>query len=136
MLWASWARLRAQALGPSLPFQLFLQLVEEPPVRALAEDLLRARLDHPRFVKAERVEAQRVLVILRAPQVVRELLDQLKRVVVLARVALSDDGLRGNGWGRRAEGGRLEDGSQGSLCRPRGSGHEVTVRLRHAREGL
>jgi hypothetical protein len=40
-----------------LDLQLLLQLVEEPSVGALGEDLSRRRLDHPRFVEAERIEA-------------------------------------------------------------------------------
>src|SRR5262245_22709864 len=36
---------------PMLPLQLLLELVEDAPVRALRDDLLRARLDHPGFLK-------------------------------------------------------------------------------------
>jgi len=34
-----------------LPLQLFLELVEEPPVGALSDDLLGARFDHPGLVQ-------------------------------------------------------------------------------------
>src|SRR5215470_2662708 len=42
---------------PMLPLQLLLELVEDAPVRALRDDLLRARLDHPGFLEPDCVEA-------------------------------------------------------------------------------
>src|SRR5215470_8926628 len=49
------------ARGPTmLPLQLLLELVEEPPVSAVGEDLLRVRLDQPRLVQPQGVIAQRV----------------------------------------------------------------------------
>src|SRR5438876_6976330 len=41
-------------VAPSVSaLQLLLQLVNEPPVHAVGDDLLRARLDHPRLVHAQ-----------------------------------------------------------------------------------
>src|SRR6266542_975152 len=60
------------AMRPStLTLQLLLQLVEEPPVRGLGEDLLGTRLDHARLVQAEGVEARRVLGVVLPPFAVR-----------------------------------------------------------------
>src|ERR1041384_3194985 len=61
------------ARRPTLPLQLPLELVQKAPVRALADDLLRARLDHACLVKAERVEADAVLGVVLAPAGVRQL---------------------------------------------------------------
>src|SRR5687768_6410353 len=49
--YGSWLR------GPALRLQFLLQLVEEAPVRALRNDLVRARLDHPNLLQAQTVEA-------------------------------------------------------------------------------
>ena len=60
-----------QAIDPKTSsLQLLLQLVEKPPVRALGDDLLRARLDHADLVQAQGVEAQGVLRVVGAPSVV------------------------------------------------------------------
>src|SRR5262245_32355069 len=61
------------------PLELALELVEEAPVGALGEDLLRARRDHPRLVQAQRVEAERVRRIVFSPPPVRDLLQRLQR---------------------------------------------------------
>ena len=66
------------------PFNSCLQLVEEPPVGTLRDDLLWARLDHPGLVQAQRVEADRVLGVVVAPPVVRDVLHGLQRIVVVA----------------------------------------------------
>src|SRR5215831_16830642 len=50
-----------------LPLQLALELVEEPPVSALRDDLAGRRLDYARFVQSQRVEPDRVLGIVVAP---------------------------------------------------------------------
>src|SRR6266508_5960295 len=44
-----------------LAFQFLLQLGEEAPVGALFDDLLRAALDHPRFLQTQREETQRII---------------------------------------------------------------------------
>src|SRR5215510_11592433 len=42
---------------PPLPLQLLLQLIEEAPVGALGDELLRAALDHASLVQAQSIEA-------------------------------------------------------------------------------
>src|SRR5262249_58152632 len=63
-------------------FQLALQFVEKAPVRAVSDDLLRARFDHADLAQAERVEPESVFGIVIAPFSVRDVGHRLKRVVV------------------------------------------------------
>jgi hypothetical protein len=56
-----------------LRFQLLLQLPQKPPIGSLRDNLLRARLDHARLLKAERVEPDAVLGVIVAPLAVRYL---------------------------------------------------------------
>src|SRR6266850_3897800 len=48
-------------------FQLLLEFVEKPPVGALGDEFLRARLDHPELVQPQGVEAQGVFWVGLAP---------------------------------------------------------------------
>src|SRR5258708_26341799 len=79
----------------TLALQLLLQFVEEPPVGALGEDLLRARLDHARFVQPESIESRRVLGIVLTPFAVRQLLHRLQRVVVIISACRHEPGRAG-----------------------------------------
>src|SRR5262249_22029564 len=112
----------AQVRGGTLPacsaLQLALELVEEAPVGALRDDLLRARLDHAGLAQAKRIETPGTLGVGAPPQRVADLFHGLEGVVV-AIAAVGDDAggalrLRG------AEVRRLEDRPQ----RPLG-GHRV-----------
>src|SRR2546423_14181532 len=77
------------ALQPSLlSLQLLLELLEEPPVGALRDELLRAGLEHPSLVQAQSVEAKRVLGVVLAPLVVWNIFHGLEGIVVPGRVAL------------------------------------------------
>src|SRR5262249_21448195 len=67
------------------------ELIEKSPIGALGDELLRARLYQPRFVQAQRVKPERVLVIVFAPFVVRNLGERLEGVVVARREAAIDD---------------------------------------------
>ena len=62
--------------------QLALELVEEAPVGALGDELVGGGRDHPRLVQPERIEPQRVLGVVLAPAVVREVRQRLKRVII------------------------------------------------------
>src|SRR5438477_11471070 len=73
-------------LGPSLPLQLSLQIVKEPPVGAPSDDLPGTRLEHSDLVQAEGIEADRGLRVVLAPPVVGNLLHELEREVVAGRV--------------------------------------------------
>src|SRR5215471_748078 len=55
------------ALPCRLLLQLLFQLLEEAPVSALGDDLLRTALDHPHFVEPQGVEAHGVFRIILAP---------------------------------------------------------------------
>src|SRR5437870_2788815 len=70
-----------------LALHLLLELIEEAPVGAGREQLLRRRLDHARLVHAQRVIANRVGGVEFAPPVVRNLTKGLRGVLVMLYVA-------------------------------------------------
>lgn len=116
-------------VGPvcHLPLQLLLQLMEEAPVGALGDDLLRARLDHAHLMEAEGIEAYAVLGIILALSAVRNVPHSLEGVFVALREASvhekSRDPLRLEG----AEIGGLQDRPQGALGGDRMLPHERRV---------
>src|SRR5436190_7898475 len=114
--------------------QLLLELVDEPPVGAVRDDLLGARLDHPDLVQAQGVEADRVLGVEIAPPAVRDLLHRLQRVLVAVPL-VGNQPRRSVGLGR-AEVGRLEDGAEGALARRRVLTDELPVPGGNAAEVL
>src|SRR5262245_39131425 len=61
----------------SLTFQLFLELVEQPPIHALRDDFLRVRLDHSSLVQPQGIETHGVLGVVLAPFVERQLFHHL-----------------------------------------------------------
>src|SRR5262245_23557754 len=71
-----------------LSLQLLLQLVEEAPVGALGDNLLRGALEHPDLMEAQGVEPHGVLGVVLAPPAVRDLLHSLEGVVVVLREPL------------------------------------------------
>ena len=75
--------------------QLAFELVQEPPVGAVGDDLLRARLDHADLVQAQGIEADRVLGVVLPPYVVGDLVQGLQRIVVALGEAAIDDQPRG-----------------------------------------
>src|ERR1700674_2159916 len=99
----------------TLTLQLLLQLVEEPPVGALGDQLLRARLDHARLVQAERVEADRVLGAVLAPPAVGDVLHGLQRVLVRVGEPPVDHGAGRHLRLERADPVRLEEGADRPL---------------------
>src|SRR4029077_17126231 len=116
--------------------QLALELVEEAPIGALGDDLLRARLYQPGFVQAQRIKPQRVLVIVFAPFVVRNLRECLEGIVVARREAAIDDALRRPGRLVGAQIGGLEDRPQYPLGCDRMVADELPVARQHAAEIL
>src|SRR6266568_627804 len=103
-------------VAPS-PLQLLLQLVQEPPVSALRDQALRCRLDHSRLAEAEGIEADRVLRIVDAPLVVRNILHGLERIVVARCEAAIDEGESGPLRFEGAEVGSFQDCPQRPLGR-------------------
>src|SRR5688572_17076376 len=80
--------------GAPLSLQFPLQLVEEAPVGALGNELLRTRLEHPGLMEAQGIEAHRVLRVILAPFVIGQLPDGLERIVIPRRIALLYEELR------------------------------------------
>src|SRR6516164_3815217 len=79
------------SLSSDSRLQLPLQLVQKAPIRALGNDLLRARLDDPDLMQAQRVEPQCVLVIVFEPFVVGHLVQCLQRVIIPRGEAAIDE---------------------------------------------
>src|SRR2546429_1004730 len=73
---------------PSLAFQLLLEVVKEPPVGAVGNQLLWTALHHPGFPQAERVEAHGLLGVVRSPAAERDLRHRLAGVLWRALEAL------------------------------------------------
>src|SRR6267143_2872210 len=85
-----------------LPFwrsrlQLALELVQKAPIRAVGDYLLRARLDEADFVKPQGIIADRVLGIVFAPFVVRNLVQRLQGIIITRCESAIDEPLRGAG---------------------------------------
>src|SRR5262245_22274005 len=80
---------------PMLALQLLLELVDEPPVGALGDNLLRARLDHSSLMQPQGIEAQRVFGIVLAPPRVDDILHRPDGIVVARRDSLVDEGAGG-----------------------------------------
>src|SRR3954454_1856097 len=68
-----------QSAGSRL--HLALELIEKAPVGVLGNELLRVGLDQPRFLHAQCIEAERVLRIVVAPNVVPDLAQRLQRII-------------------------------------------------------
>src|SRR5690242_12420814 len=84
--------LMKQSAGSRLQFAL--ELIEKAPVSVLGDELLRAGLDHPGFRQAQRIEAERVLGIVVAPDVVADLAQRLQRIIIVRCVPLINQQLR------------------------------------------
>src|SRR5215468_2178253 len=72
----------SSASKASSRLQLAFELVQEVPIRALGNDLLRARLYHVDFAQAQGIEADRVLRIVFAPFVVGKFTEGLSGIIV------------------------------------------------------
>src|SRR6266545_6166971 len=119
-----------------LALQFFLELIEEAPVCALSNDLLRAALNHPHFVEPQRVEADRVFRVVLAPARVGNLPESLRRVGQLSGVPATHDEASRLLWVRGAQIGGLENRPQRPLRRNGVLPYEVSVRADHAAEVL
>src|SRR5215470_14620581 len=121
---------------PSLPLQLLLELVEEAPVSALGNDLLRARLDHHGLVQAQREEAHGVLGVELPPFAPRNLSKGLERKVIARRVAAVNQHLGCPLRLERADRPRLQDCSGSPLSSNGIPSDKIAVRSDHAAEIL
>src|SRR6266446_3278394 len=116
--------------------QLAFELVQEVPIRAVGDDLLRARLDHSGFMQAQRVEADRVLGVVLAPIIVWNVFQRLESVIIARGEAAIDEAPRDPRRLSGAEIGRLEDGAQHALGCDRVFADVVAVAQHHAAEML
>src|SRR5262245_1170638 len=97
--------------------ELFLQLVEETPIGALDDQLLRIMLEHPHFGQSPGIEAQRVLWVGFSPTVVHAPLHHFQSDGVARFVELLGEET-GSALGvLGADVGRLEDRTQRALGR-------------------
>jgi hypothetical protein len=76
-------------------FQFAFELVEKPPIAAIGNNLLRARLEHAQLMKVQRVEADCVFVVVFPPLVIQQFLKRLPRIVVAPRKPAIDEQPRG-----------------------------------------
>src|SRR5215472_484061 len=126
-----WRRVCANDIG-SLPFswlclQLAFELVEEAPIGAVGNDLLRARLDEAGFVHAQSVEPEGVLGVVFAPLVVWVVAQRLQRVIVALCETAVDELPRGSRRIASAQIGGLQDRPQHPLARDRVLAHELAI---------
>src|SRR5437016_454428 len=96
----------------NLPFlclrlQLAFELVEEAPIGAVGDDLLRARLDEAQFAQTQGIESNRDLGLVFAAFVVRQTAESLQRVIVSFCKAAIDETSRSTRRLGRAQIGRL-----------------------------
>src|SRR5437016_323149 len=91
--------------------QLAFEFVEEAPISVFGEDLLRARLDQSRFVKAQGIKPDCVLGVVVPPIGVRQFAQGLTLVIILAGEAPMRNVLRNPRRLVGAEVGGLEDGA-------------------------
>src|SRR3954470_6898519 len=77
-----------QSAGSRL--HLALELIEKAPVGVLGNELLRVGLDQPGFLHTQCIEAERVLGIIVAPNVVPDLAEPLQCIVIARRIPLMD----------------------------------------------
>src|SRR6266540_3223415 len=118
--------------GRRSALQLALELVEEPPVHGLGNDLVGARFDQARFAQPQREETDCILGVVFTPLIVRDFFQRLERIVVLGGETALDHALRHSHRIACAEVGRLEDGAQRALGRNRIFADEVPVSRQHA----
>ena len=61
------------------------------PIAAIGNNLLRTRLEHAQLMKAQRVGADCVFVVLFPPLVIRQFLKRLQRILLARRKAAIDE---------------------------------------------
>src|SRR6266404_4450714 len=88
--------------------QLAFELVQEAPIRAVGDDLLRARFDHTSVAHAQCIEADRVLGVVVAPFLIRNAAQRLEGIVIPRSEPAIDEPLRGPRRFAGAEFGGLE----------------------------
>src|SRR5207244_3829519 len=112
------------------------ELVEETPVRAVGDDLLRARLDEPHFVQPKRIVPERILGVVFAPFIIGELAQRLQRIVIASGETTIDEPPRYTFRFSSTEVGGFEDGPQYAFGRDWMPPHIFAVAGQHAAEIL
>src|SRR5690348_14315215 len=109
------------------------EFIEKAPVRVLGDQRLRARPNQVRLLQPKPIEAERVLRVVIAPDVVPDLAQRLQRIVVACRIPLLDEQSR-NAFGLgNAQVGGLEDRAQDPLGGNRiFAGNRVSASLQSA----
>ena len=119
-----------------LLLQLLLQLVEEAPIRALSDQLLRTRLDEADLVQTQSVETERVLGIGITPSAIRQVLQNRQRHLVAGLIPLGGQIARRPLRFLRAEIRGLQEGAQSASRRDGILLGERTAGTDHAAEIL
>jgi hypothetical protein len=116
--------------------ELFLELVEKSPVRALGDELFRTRLDEADLVQTQSMEAERVLGIGISPAAIRQVLQNCQCHLVARLVPLGGQIARRPLRFLRAEIRGLQEGAQRASRRDRILLGECTAGTDHAAEIL
>src|SRR5215510_12204553 len=122
--------------APPLALHLLLKLVEEAPVGALGDDLLRGTLDQANLVQAQGIKAHRVFWVIFPPAIIGNLLQRLQGIVVARRETLLHHALGGAVGFEGTEVCRLQNGAQRPLGSDRMFAHELAVASHDAAEIL
>src|SRR5689334_10628009 len=107
-------------------------LVEEPPVGCIRDNLRRIRFQHPRFAQTKRVKADGVFGIKLAPAVVRHVRKRLSRIVVARRETPIYHTLRNKGRRAYAQIRRPEHGANYTFGGDGILSDELTIPRQHA----
>src|SRR6516162_506935 len=107
-------------------------LIQEPPVRALRDDLVGSGFDQTDLVQAQRIEPRGVFGIVFPPPVVRELAHRLRGIGVTGREVAIDHAAGDPEGFDPAEVRRLEDCAHHPLGCHRMLAHEFAVSGQHA----
>src|SRR6516162_1172658 len=116
--------------------QLAFKLVQKSPVGILGDDFLRARLDEARFPHAQSVEPDRVLRVVFAPFVVRQLTKCLEGIVIPRGDTTIHELSRGAIRFSGAEVSCLQNRAQHPLCRDGVSPHVIPIASQETAEIL
>src|SRR5882724_835262 len=116
--------------------QLAFELVEEAPIGAVGDDLLRARLDEPHFVQPKRIIPETILGIVFVPFIVGKPAQRLQRVVIASSKTTIDEAPRDTCRFGGAKVGGFEDGPHYAFGCDGVSAHVFAVAGEHTAEIL
>src|SRR5262245_4447191 len=120
----------------TLPLHLLLEFLEETPIRALGNDLLRTALDHSHLVEAQGVEADGVFRVVLTPASIGNLPKGLRCIVQLVYIPTAHDEAGRPLRIRGTQGSGFEDGPQHPFACNGMLAHEIPMCADHAAEVL